>query len=357
MPLREHFRRLIETTGPIPVSRFMAEALGHPEQGYYVRREPFGADGDFVTAPEISQMFGELIGLWAVACWQQMGAPERLVLAEAGPGRGTLMADALRAARLSPGFLAAIELALVETSPRLRALQADALPALARPPHWYDSVDSLPDGPLLFLANEFFDALPIRQFERRGGRWYERMVGWREGELCFVSAPDPAGPESLPAALREAPDGSLAESREADRAIAGAIAGRLAQAGGYALIIDYGHVVSAPGDSLQAVRRHAFHPILADPGSADLTAHVDFQQLAEAAVAAGARAHGPLGQGDFLERLGLRHRAARLQAAATPAQSAAIAAARHRLTAEDGMGSLFKVLALSAPDLPPPPAF
>lgn len=357
MPLREHFRRLIAATGPIPVSRYMADALGHPEHGYYARREPFGTRGDFVTAPEISQIFGELIGLWAVACWQQMGAPGRVVLAEAGPGRGTLMADALRAARLAPDFLAAADVVLIETSPRLRELQRQALPPLARPARWIDRVDALPEGPLLFLANEFFDALPIRQFERHDGAWWERMVGWREEALCFLRAPDPAGPGLIPEVLRQAPDGALVESREADRAIATLLGEHLSRHGGYGLIIDYGHARSAPGDSLQAVRGHAYHAVLEDPGLADLTAHVDFQQLAEAATDGGALSHGPLGQGDFLRRLGLDARAERLKRDADPRQRTAIDTACRRLTADDQMGSLFKVLALAGPMQPPPPGF
>ena len=325
--LAERLRRTIRRDGPIPVSLFMAEANAH----YYATRDPFGAAGDFVTAPEVSQMFGELLGLWCVAVWRAMGRPAPLRLVELGPGRGTLMADALRAARLAPDFLAAADLHLVETSPVLRAAQRRALP---RARHW-DSFAEVPAGPLLLLANEFFDALPIRQFVRVDGHWRERLVGL-DGERFAFSA-----------------DGEVSEASPAREAAMAEIALRLRAHGGAALIIDYGHARSAPGETLQAVRAHRFQPPLEDPGEADLTAHVDFERLARAAAVEGAAARGPATQGDFLRALGIEARAAALR----PSGGAAVDAALQRLTGADAMGSLFKAMAVTHPALPVPPGF
>jgi SAM-dependent MidA family methyltransferase len=346
--LAERIRR----GGPITVADFMAEALGHPEFGYYTAREPFGAGGDFTTAPEISQMFGELIGLWCAIIWQSLGAPPRMVLAELGPGRGTLMNDLLRAAGTVPSFLAALDVWLVETSPRLRARQQQAL--VGRDVRWCDSVEDLPDGPLLVVANELFDVLPIRQFERRDGTWFERMVGVTELGFEFVTGP--ATFPDLPAALLDAEDGAIVETCPQGRALAAIIGRRLSGAvPGMALLIDYGHPRSAIGDTLQAVKRHRFHPVLDMPGTADLTAHVDFEALAAAAVPA--RAWGPVPQGDFLRSLGIETRAALLAQAGGPKVAADIAGQMRRLIDTNEMGTLFKVLALAHPALPAPPGF
>jgi NADH dehydrogenase [ubiquinone] 1 alpha subcomplex assembly factor 7 len=339
----------------------MAEALGHPTLGYYRTRDPLGAAGDFTTAPEISQMFGEMIGLWCVELWQAMGGPAPFNLVELGPGRGTLMADALRAARLRPAFAAAARLHLVETSPTLRAAQAarlrDAAPDMA--PAWHDGLAGVPDGPLLLIANELFDALPVHQFQHTGEGWRERVVALAEdGEtLCFALAP--AGPAIalLATAQRAAPAGAIAEVSPASVALAAEIGRRVAAHGGAALIIDYGPAESAAGDSLQALCRHQPVDPLSMPGEADITAHVDFAALARAAREAGAAAHGPLTQGTFLSRLGIEMRAARLLQGATASQARDIRTSLARLLGPAEMGTLFKVLAIAAPSLPAPPGF
>ena len=323
----ERLRRLIRHDGPIPVARFMAEANAH----YYATRDPLGVAGDFTTAPEISQMFGELIGLWLVEVWRARGAPAPVRLVELGPGRGTLMADALRAARLDPDFIAAAELHLVETSPTLVRAQRARLPQARHAAAFAE----VPEGPLLLVANEFFDALPIRQFVRVGSAWRERRVGLDGERFVFSEA------------------GEVSETAPAREAAMAEVARRIAAFGGAALVVDYGHARSAPGDTLQAVRGHCFHDPLALPGEADLTAHVDFEALAKAARAEGAAVHGPVGQGAFLRALGIEARAAALR----PKGGAAVDAALARLTDDDAMGSLFKVLAVTSLDLPAPPGF
>ncbi len=347
--------------GPMTLADFMAEALNHPKYGYYATRDPLGVAGDFITAPEISQMFGELIGLWCAVVWQGMGAPDPFLLAELGPGRGTLMADALRAARRVPGFREAAAVHLVETNPVLRERQAESLTAagLKRPPAWHDDFASLPDGPMLVVANEFFDALPVRQFERSEAGWHERMVAAAEDGNGLHLAFGPAAP--LPplfvTPLGDSPPGSRLEVSPASLTLAHALGARLADHGGAALIIDYGYAPSQPGDTIQAVRNHQYCDILESPGEADLTAHVDFDAITRAAGEGGAQVLGPLEQGTFLQRLGLDARAEMLLAGASAGQVEEIRAARERLTAADQMGVLFKVLALQHPDLPIPPAF
>ncbi|MGE5503496.1 MAG: class I SAM-dependent methyltransferase [Actinomycetota bacterium] len=350
-PLAGLLAERIRARGPISVAEYMAEALGHPEHGYYIRRDPFGRRGDFTTAPEVSQMFGELVGLWAAVVWQMMGAPGRVVLAEMGPGRGTLMSDLLRAAATVAPFRAAAEIHLVETSPHLRRRQEKTLAGHAVT--WHDRFDQLPDGPMILVANELFDALPIRQFEKRAGIWRERLVGLGDtGEFEFIPGPEAAPPldQSM---LDDAQDGSVAEWGEAGRALAAAMGARLARQGGAALIVDYGYDRSGIGDTLQAVRKHRFHPVLHDPGDADLTAHVDFAGLAESA--APSRAWGPVSQARFLTRLGIEARAAMLQRAAQPTVAADIAGQLQRLIDPAEMGTLFRVLALADPALPAPP--
>ncbi len=358
-PLAGLLRARVADSGPVTLAEFMAEALGHPRHGYYMTRDPLGAAGDFTTAPEVSQMFGELIGLWCAQVWRGMGEPDPVQLVELGPGRGTLMSDMLRAAAMASGFGEAARVSLVETSPVLRARQREAL--AGHDIAWWDSVDEAPVGPALFVANEFFDALPVHQFERTRHGWRERMVGLAgDGETFRLvpAAHETTAVESIPPSVRKtARVGEISETRPAAAAIAGAIGERLARFGGAALIVDYGHAASAAGDTLQAVRGHARHDPLADPGEADLTAHVDFEVLAQAAVAAGAVAHGPLGQGVFLTSLGIEVRAGRLKHGATGAQARDIDAARHRLIAGEEMGALFKVLALTGPGQPAPPGF
>ena len=349
----------IARLGPITVADYMAEALTDPEAGYYMTGDPFGARGDFVTAPEVSQMFGELIGLWCADTWARMGRPDPVFLVELGPGRGTLMADALRALRAAPDCRAALRPQLVEISPALGDRQRETLAAGDREPgwhepSWHERLDRVPEGPLLLIANEFFDALPVRQFERRPEGWYERLVGLGPGGkgLAFALGPPSAQAQVLiPAALRAAPAGAVVEVSAPGIAIAGEIGRRLAAHGGAALIVDYGHAAPRTGATLQAVRRHAAHDVLSEPGSADLTAHVDFAALARAATEAGARAFGPVDQGELLEALGIGARAEALRGGAPPAQAADVDAARHRLTDAAEMGTLFKALALSHPDL------
>lgn len=350
-PLALALAQRITHDGPLSVATVMAEALGHPQHGYYQTRDPFGTAGDFVTAPEVSQMFGELIGLWLGVVWLSLGAPARVVLAELGPGRGTLMADARRALAKVPGFPLSGPVHLVETSPRLREIQRATI---AAPVVHHDDIAGLPaDAPLLLVANEFFDALPIRQFVWNGRDWHERVVGLDAGgTLTFGLAPVPAR-DGLPP--HDPPKtGDMLEYSPAGVAIAGQLGQRLTDQSGAALIIDYGAAHRGFADTLQAVSRHRFADILSTLGEADLTAHVNFAHLAQAAE--GARAYGPLPQGGFLEALGLDARAGRL-AAARPDQAEAIAAARRRLTHPAEMGSLFKALALTGPAVPVPPAF
>ena len=358
-PLEREIVRIIATDGPIPVAHYMGLALSHPVHGYYATRDPFGARGDFVTAPEISQMFGELIGLWVVAVWQLMGSPAALHLVELGPGRGTLMADALRASAVVREFRASVGVHLVETSPFLRRRQEDTLAALDVPLAWHHDVADVPAGPAIVVANEFFDALPVNQAVKAADGWHERMVGLADDRLVFALHPEPApGFERLlPPSVRAAPVGAVFEWRS-DR-IVRELAQRLSRDGGAALAIDYGHAQSGAGETLQAVGAHRFVDPLAAPGEHDLTAHVDFQALAAAALAAGARVHGPRPQGTFLEALGIDERAERLKTRATAAQARDIDAALARLTASgaDAMGDLFKAVAFADPKLGTPAGF
>ena len=349
-PLARRLARRIAREGALPVDVFMAEALGHPHHGYYATRDPLGADGDFTTAPEISQMFGELVGLWCADLWDRMGRPDPFVLLELGPGRGTLMADALRALAILPACRAAARPHLVETSPVLRARQRRTLRGAGAT--WHATLAGVPGGATLAIANEFFDALPIRQFVWLEDGWHERVVV-RDGDgLAFATASRRPRPGELPpAAEAMAVAGATVEDCPAGRTIAAMLARRLVREGGAGLIVDYGYDGPAVGDTLQAMRRHRFVPVLEAPGEADLTAHVDFTALAAAIRAAGAIVAGPVAQGRFLRRLGIEARAARLKATATPAQCADIDAAMTRLIDATGMGSLFRVLALAAPGL------
>lgn len=347
--LAQLLRARIAQGGPISIADYMADCLMHPVHGYYVRRDPFGAAGDFITAPEISQMFGELIGLCLAQVWLDQGAPSPVTLAELGPGRGTLMADILRASALVPGFHAALQVHLVETSPTLRAAQASRIPNAI----WHDDVHGLPDQPLLLVANEFFDALPIRQFIRAGRLWRERMVGLdpASGDLR-LGLSDGAPLAALAGRLGDTKDGDLVEICPALPAITATIAAKIAQFGGAALVIDYGDWQSL-GDTWQALAAHAPCDPLADPGGADLTAHVDFAAIA--AHCAPARHSRPTAQGVFLDRLGIGARAQKLAGALTGAALASHMAAYHRLTDPAQMGQLFKVMAIYPATAAPPP--
>ncbi len=341
----------IAQDGPMSVADYMATCLMHPQYGYYSTRDPLGADGDFITAPEISQMFGELVGLSLAQSWLDQGRLSPFCLAELGPGRGTLMADILRATRSVPGFAEAAEILLVEVSPALRAVQADVLKGYA--PRWMDSVETLPDLPLFLVANEFFDVLPIRQFLRSGDGWRERLIGNRDGSLTFglgAQAPQPA----LDHRIEDTTEGDLVEISTMSPAIIGHVARRIATRGGTALLVDYGDWRSL-GDTFQALRGHEKVDPLTDPGNADLTAHVDFELLAQAARAAGA-AHSRLApQGVFLERLGITARAQKLASGLEGAALDKVIRAHRRLTHPGEMGQLFKVLGLFPASASPPP--
>lgn len=361
--LAERIARRIRREGPISIAAYMALALHDPEAGYYASRDPFGAAGDFVTAPEISQIFGELIGACLVDFWQRIGRPDPVILAELGPGRGTLMADLLRAARGVPEFRRAARLALVEASPVLRREQrrrlAAALPEIA--PQFADRIDTLADGPLLLVANEFLDALPIRQLVRGREGWSERLVGLADGaepgfeRLVFVAGPEvPALALLVPPGLRDAPPGAVVEICPAAAALAAWLGERLVRWPGMGLFIDYGCFPSRLGPTLAAVRRHRAAAILDQPGDADLSAHIDFATFAEAAAAAGADSHGPVPQRDFLLALGAEARLAALSRRATAVQRAALESGLARLIDPAQMGNLFKVLAVTSPGLPPP---
>jgi NADH dehydrogenase [ubiquinone] 1 alpha subcomplex assembly factor 7 len=332
--------RRIALTGPISLAEFMTEALLHPRLGYYRKAMPLGAAGDFTTAPEISQIFGELLGAWLAERWLAMGRPQPVRMIEMGPGRGTLMADALRATRSVPGFRAAIDLHLVEINERLHELQRSALAGFN--PTWHAGLEDVPAGPTLLVANEFFDALPVRQFEMTSRGWAERMVGLdADGEtLRFALAP---GVTPYAALLPEAPTGAQAEICEAARAIAAAIGTRLRRQGGWALIVDYGDERAGRSASVQAVRGHRGVRILERPGETDLSAHVDFAALAQAT---GMPTFGPVAQGEFLRRIGALQRAAALKVRAGEAERVAIDAALARLIEPRQMGTLFRVMAV-----------
>ncbi len=355
--LKTRIAALAAATGPIPVSQYMALCLYDPEDGYYTTREPFGRDGDFVTAPEISQMFGELLAVWLLAAWAALGRPLPVVIAEIGAGRGTLMKDVLRTfARLDPALADGASFAIIETSPRLARLQKETLAPAAARIAWHEEIDTLPQRvPLLIVGNELFDALPVRQFVRVGNEWRERQVGIdEEGRLRFAAGAGLLDPGLLPEAALGAPPGAIIELAPARTALMSAIAARIAADGGAGLFVDYGYFEPGTGDTLQAVRRHRPEDPLESPGEADLTTHVDFAALASAAQSRGLRTHVTT-QGDFLLAMGLLERAGRLGSAAGEAERNRIEAAVERLAGKDAMGTLFKVLALLPPGMKVPP--
>jgi len=352
--IKEHIRRL----GPITVAEYMSLALLHPEHGYYMRLDPLGEAGDFITAPEISQIFGELIGAWLAEQWIIMGKPQAALI-ELGPGRGTLMNDVLRATKSVAGFHEAMSLHLVEASPILQQKQRGLLAGKHPNLQWHTSFDDIPQKPLLLIANEFFDALPIRQFIHNENKWQERMVGIDNDCLTFICHPcesrDPVV-DNLDASRRWH-DNIIYEHSQPSLDITSSIARHIVAHDGAALMIDYGYAGGSRGDTLQAVRHHRYHDTLTEPGMADLTAHVDFDALKQAALAVGAAAHGAVTQRDFLMRLGGELRLARLSKNATPAQKSAMLSAWKRLISEDQMGDLFKALCVTHPKHPKPEAF
>jgi SAM-dependent MidA family methyltransferase len=350
-PLGRHLVRRIAAEGPMTLAEYMADCLMHPEHGYYATRDPFGAAGDFTTAPEVSQMFGEVLGLWLAQVWLDQGAPAPFLLAEAGPGRGTLMADVWRVIGAVPGMRAAAQVHLVETSPTLRVRQAEVL--AGADPVWHDRIDTLPEGPLFLLANEFFDALPVRQFQRAEGGWAERQVGLSEGRLALgLAGATPYA--TLDHRLGDTQPGEIVELCPALPAIAAEIGARIARAGGAALIVDYGGWRSR-GDTFQALRGHRPVDPLAEPGLADLTAHVDFEALALAFAAGGARTSAMVPQGAFLERLGITQRAQALATHLTGTALQSHVAAHRRLTHPEEMGQLFKAISCTPATAPLPP--
>ncbi len=355
--LAARLARHIRAHGPMTIAAFMAMALHDPESGYYASRQPLGAEGDFTTAPEISQIFGELIGLWCADLWQRMGTPDPVVVAELGPGRGVLMADFLRAGAGVPGFRQAMRLHLVEASTVLRAEQQRRLGEAAAV--WVASLDELPAGPLLLVANEFLDALPIRQLVRGDTHWCERLVAIdAEGGLCFADGPEnPTLDFLVPPGRRDAAPRTMVELCPAAATLAAGLAERLRRQPGAALFVDYGYEAGSPGSTLSAIGSHRAAGLLDAPGTIDLSAHVDFAAFAAAARAAGAVVHGPVPQGRFLAALGAEARLAALLQRAAPGQRVALETGLRRLIDPGEMGTLFKVLAVTAPGLPAPAGF
>lgn len=351
--LTEHFLKRINADGPITLSDYMATCLMHPKYGYYQTANVFGSQGDFITAPEVSQMFGEMVGLWLADRWINMGRPNSVNLIELGPGRGTLMADILRATEGAADFHASVYVHFVEASEQLRHKQAELVPDAM----WHDTFSSVPNGPCLIMANEFFDALPIHQYEKLDGKWHERVVCAVKNKLNLGLAPP--GPQFalVNNALKAGPDGSIAEVCPAALSIIGEVANHINRNSGAALIIDYGYRKSASGDTFQAMKSHAYVDPFQDPGTADLTAHVAFDQLAAAAHETGVRTFGPATQGMFLMALGIGARAQVLSADDCDGNAERILSELKRLTAPDEMGTLFKVLALQERSLPTPPGF
>ncbi len=353
--LLDEIKALIAEEGPITVERYMELALTHPDFGYYMNRDPFGATGDFTTSPEISQMFGELIGLWAAEVWSSMGSPRPVHLIELGPGRGTLMSDALRAARIVPEFRAALDVWLMETSPTLAAMQHELLLDCGVAVAWAQSLKEIPAGPAIVIGNEFLDALPVRQFVRVGGT----MAGahgapQRTGRPRLRPRPTPE-----PYIRTNAPNGEVLEVNPAGHRFMFELGARLVNQGGAALLIDYGHSVTSLGDTLQALRAHRYVDPLAAPGDCDLTAHVDFAAMARSASATGAAVYGPIDQGDFLRAIGIDLRTKALVDRAGPERAEELQQARNRLVgkAKGEMGALFKAMAVADRKLPPPPGF
>lgn len=349
-PLDTKIRDRIKADGPLAVSEFMEIALGDPNHGYYRTRDPLGKAGDFITSPEISQVFGEIVGIWCAVTWQNTGAARNIHLVELGPGRGTLMADILRTAQnVMPAFTEAIDVHLVETGKVLRQQQQEALNGYSV--DWHDRFETVPPGPVLIVANEFFDALPIDQYIMTREGWQERRItiDQKQGDFLFKPCDQPAENNPIiPDELVDSPINSIFERSSAGEQIASDIAKRIATDGGAALIIDYGHVRHGLGDTLQAVKSHNYHFPLATIGEADLTAHIDFAALGNAAKASGAIVHGPVFQGGLLTALGIEQRTKALAATATPDQVEILESASRRLIAADGMGTLLKAMAITS---------
>ncbi len=355
-PLAERLKRQIPQTGPITVADYMVSCLFDPDHGYYSTREPFGRGGDFVTAPEVSQMFGELVAIWMISAWQAAGSPENFAFAEIGPGRGTLMADMLRTLRKSEtGFPGRGHIYMIETSPRLTDVQKKRLDKEAENIEWLTRFEEVADLPLFLVGNELFDAIPVRQYQRFGDFWLERMVGVDgNGRLAFMAGAGSLAADQLPASAAGQQDGTTFEVSPAREALAETIAEHIAHHGGAALIFDYGHLQPGFGETLQAVRNHNFDDVLSHPGEADLTSHVDFAALAAAVKRAGAQS-ASLTQGEFLLRMGLVERAGRLGINLDQKGRRQIEADVERLAGPEAMGELFKVMAIFEPEAKPAP--
>jgi NADH dehydrogenase [ubiquinone] 1 alpha subcomplex assembly factor 7 len=344
-PLEKIIRAQIDLDGPMPLDRYMALCLGHPEHGYYTTRDPFGASGDFTTAPEISQVFGELIGVWIANAWDTIGAPKHFALIELGPGRGTLMSDILRVLQKAPACAKAATVHLVETSEILRAAQRQRLPHAT----WHAHVGSLPALPSLIIANEFFDALPIRQFVRMQGRAVETLVV-NDGEILALR--QSPSPYAIPVAGE-----GVFEDSTIRNAIATQLGDHLVKLGGASLIIDYGHLRTAIGDTLQAMQSHKFVSLLHEPGQSDITSHVDFEALARGFVSGGAKIAGIATQAEFLRAMGIEKRMEALTSRLDASAQQDVATAALRLVQSDKMGDLFKVLCVTSPEFASPYPF
>ncbi len=355
-PLERIIRERIAQTGGITVAEYMDLCLGHPELGYYMSRQPLGREGDFITAPEASQIFGELVGVWIAAGWQAIGAPKRIDLIELGPGRGTLMRDILRAVRVMPGFMDAVHVHLVEISPALRKVQEEMLADCGTDVSWHVNLADVPRGPAIVVANEFFDALPVRHYERLADGWRERLVMIDgEGSFCFAAVGN--APEHLPEWAETLEVGSIIELSPERTVFMEGLAARLAEDGGAFLVFDYGHAVPGAGETLQAVARHEKVSVFHRPGEVDLTAHVDFHALAVAAERAGMTCWGPVEQGPFLRAMGLAARHEMLRRKASARQKIILKRGVERIAGDAQMGRLFKVLAGVSPGLPAPAPF
>jgi len=355
--LGDEIAMIIAHDGPMTLERYMSLALCHPRYGYYMTRDPFGSAGDFITAPEISQMFGELVGLWITEAWRAAGSPGHAHLVELGPGRGTLMADVLRVGQVSSPFLESIDIHLIEASSILEAVQRRTLAQSPRPIHWSGDFSHIPRGPVFVIANEFFDALPVRHFIKGPRGWSERLVGLdQRGALMFGSSSEVEPDLNVPAER-----GAVIEVGAIGQRLMVEIADRIVAEGGAMLVVDYGYLETSLGETLQAVKRHAYVNPLAEPGEADLTTHVDFAALGRAAKSSGAKTLGPVTQGAFLRQLGVVQRAEALSRRATPEQRADLAAALHRLAgtgnARQTMATLFKAMAVTHPDMYDLPGF
>ncbi|QNL18165.1 SAM-dependent methyltransferase [Hyphobacterium sp. CCMP332] len=345
--------------GPVSVAAFMTEAMFDPREGYYATKNPIGAGEDFITAPSVSQMFGELMGLWCAQVWMDMGQPGSFQLVELGPGTGQMMSDIVRAGRAVSGFMQAAQIHLIEASAALKMVQGRTLTPMGVEIGWLNRIEDIPPGPAIIVGNEFLDCLPMRQAVKQNGQWHERMIALNEAGDGFRFAVGPQlGTEAdlVPERLRGAPDGTLAELRPGDQQVVDVLAQRFSDHPGHALFVDYGPALSEAGDTFQAIRQHQKCDPLEAPGTADLTARVDFEQLGRFAKAAGLDVAGPATQGDWLNALGLEVRAAALIRQA-PEQKSRIARQVMRLSDPDEMGALFKVMSLSTPGLPKPPGF